>query len=293
MSYNQPKFVFNATWNNTAETFEVVSNGSYPHSIFVDIHDSIYVSYADAQQRVSVWSNGSRTSVRNISDNMNDPHSIFVTLNGDIYVDNGKNGFISRWSTNNTYSSINIDNVSDSCYGLFIDINETIYCSILEKHKIIKRSLKNETIGWIPAGGSGNPGNPPTNLNTSQGIFVDIDFTLYVADCHNNIIQQFKPNSTNGIVTEHGTELNCPTSVVLDRDNNLYIVDNGNNRVVRIPFNSSYVQCLVGCPGSTTLNHPIDLSFDSMGNMYVTNTRDMQVLKFLLINSPGKYRCFL
>lgn len=293
MSYNQPKFAPNATWNNTPEILEITNNESLPRGIFVDIRDSVYVSYVGAQPRASVWSNGSKTSIRNISNNGNQAYSVFATLNGDIYVDSGANGFISKWNINDTYASININTISDACYGLFVDINETIYCSIRAKYQVIKRSLKDASSAWIQAGGNGSKIVSPGNLRSPHGIFVDVDFTLYVADCGNNIIQQFRPNSTKGIVTQTDSTLDCPTDVVLDVDNNMYIVDNGKSRIVRILLNSSDIQCLVGCSDSITLNKSIGLSFDSIGNMYVTDSSNLRVLKFLLINLPGKYRCFL
>ena len=87
--------------------------------------------------------------------------------------------------------------------------------------------------------------------------------------------------------------LSYPTCVILDADGFLFIVDNDNNRIVA---SDSYgFRCLVGClktPGNASdqLYYPWILSFDSYGNMFVTDRYNHRVQKFLLAtNSCGKH----
>ncbi len=54
---------------------------------------------------------------------------------------------------NNTNISIAINGVNESCFGLLVDINDTLYCSICEKHKVIKRSLGYNNSSWTNAAG--------------------------------------------------------------------------------------------------------------------------------------------
>jgi hypothetical protein len=135
-------------------------------------------------------------------------------------------------------------------------------------------------------------------LNYPQGIFVDINLDLYVADCRNNRIQLFQSEQLDAItVAGSGSlnttiSLNCPTGVVLDADGYLFIVDSGNNRIVG--SGSDGFRCLVGCSNSTgsasnQLDGPRTLSFDSYGNMFVTDYGNNRIQKFsLLTNSYGK-----
>jgi sugar lactone lactonase YvrE len=289
----------NATWNTEGKTFAGGNNdGSNPHGIFVDTNNDVYVSYVDSAQRVSVWSNNSITPTRNISGNIKEPRSLFVTSNGDIYIDNGKSDNINIWTVNNTHISIAMNGVNESCFGLFVDINDTLYCSICEKHKVIKRSLGYNNSSWTNAAGIGSSGQAPNQLDCPHGIFVDDSFNLYVADCNNNRIQHFKLEELNGTAIPTKETLDCPTGVVLDGNSNLYIVDNRNHRIVMIMSNSTGDRCLVGCSksagsDSSHLNYPIGISFDSMGNMYVSDTSNNRVQKFLLFtNSCGKCRHF-
>jgi hypothetical protein len=51
--------------------------------------------------------------------------------NGDIYIDNGElNGRVDKRPFNAS-ASILIMQVNSACQGLFIDLNDTLYCSIL------------------------------------------------------------------------------------------------------------------------------------------------------------------
>ena len=290
ISYNLPKFRPNATWNTTGEIFTKESNGnSFPRGIFVDTNNYVYVSYVEATQRVSVWSNSSITPTKSITDNINEPHSLFVTSNGDIYIDNGNRSSIIRWTVNDTSYSIAMGGYQDPCFGLFVDINDTIYCSIDKRHIVIKQSLQYNNSNWTAAAGDGSAGSDSNQLRFPHGIFVDVNFTLYVADCRNDRIQYFNFGVQTGAAIPINTALNRPTGVILDGDSNIYIVDNENNRIVMVTRNFSDFRCLLGCPGSPLdLNHPIGISFDIIGNIYVSDTKNKRIMKFFLSKSYGK-----
>src|ERR1700722_904468 len=107
------------------------------------------------------------------------------------------------------------------CSGLFVDINNMIYCSIRDLHQVIKTSFNgNPNISMIAAGTGWN-GSESDMLNMPYGIFFDISFNLYVADCGNDRIQLFLEGQLNATtVVGNGTTdtiaLNCPTDVVID-----------------------------------------------------------------------------
>ena len=166
-------------------------------------------------------------------------------------------------------------------------------------HQIVKKSLNTVSNALTITAGTGIFGSTANQLNYPNGIFVDINLDLYVADCWNNRIQLFRLGELNGITVAGNTSLNTtitlryPTGIVLDGDNYLFIVDSTNNRIVGSGPNG--FRCLVGCSGlpgsaSNQLNYPHTLSFDSYGNMFVTDWGNNRIQKFVLLtNLCGKY----
>jgi DNA-binding beta-propeller fold protein YncE len=185
------------------------------------------------------------------------------------------------------------------CWDIFVDISNMLYCSLGERHQIIAKSLNYNTNSFTIVAGTGSADIALNTLNNPRGIFVDINFDLYVADCGNNRIQLFHEGKLTGItIAGSGSSnltitLNCPTGIILDADKYLFIVDSGNHRIVRSGLNG--FQCLLACSGSSgsasnQLNGPWSLSFDSYGNIFVTDQGNSRIQKFILsTNSSGKF----
>ncbi len=271
--------------------------GDHPQGIFVNTNNTVYVANW-RNSRIQIWANDSVNPTRTISGNLLAPYSIFVTITGDIYVDNGASGGgVDKWISN-TNTSIPVMYVNSNCFGLFVDINDTLYCSMFHNHQVVKKWLNDNTTTVTPAAGTGTNGSSSNMLYHPFGIFVDINFDLYVADYGNNRIQLFRSGQLNGITIAGGglssttVTLNLPSGIVLDADKYLFIVDRNNHRIVGSGPNG--FQCLVGCSGrgnaSNQLLDPVALSFDIYGNMFVTDSSNNRIQKFLLsTNSCGKY----
>jgi len=187
--------------------------------------------------------------------------------------------------------------VNRGCIDLFIDVNNTHYCSIDNGHRVVKMSLHDSTNMLMTAAGTGCPGSASNMLNESCGIFVDMNFDLYVADAGNNRIQRFPHGDLNGTTVAGyaaavSFTLYRPRSIVLDADGNIFIVDSDRHRIVR--SSSKEFQCLVGCSGvsgsaTDQLSNPWSLAFDSYGNMFVTDMNNDRIQMFILAtNSCGE-----
>ena len=110
VSFNQPRFRPNATWNSNPTTF---ANETL---IFINSNNSIYIHNQKANE-ILIWYNGNNSEPsKRISSSLSNPSSIFVTINGDIYVSNEVNhGRIDKWILKNeTWTSVMM-NVTSNC----------------------------------------------------------------------------------------------------------------------------------------------------------------------------------
>ncbi len=244
-----------------------------------------------------MWFNNSINPTRTISGDLLQPWSLFVTTSGDIYVDNaGWNNQVSK-RTLNTNSSFDAMYIGAACYGLFVDINNTLYCSLHDLNQVVAKSLNNNSNTTIIVAGTNQSGSTSNLLHYPEGIFVDINFDLYVADYKNNRIQLFHLGQLNATTVAGNKSsnptitLNGPAGIVLDADGYLFIVENNKNRIIGSGPNG--FRCVAGCSGngsaSNQLSGPQTLSFDSYGNMFVTDWGNSRIQKFILLtNSSGK-----
>lgn len=296
-SYNQPKFSVCATRNPDAITF--VDNSTLdldPVNVFVSGDNTLYV-VSKFFSSVYVWSKGSNTMTRNISNNLKNPQAVCATSNGNIYVAyNDGNGTIQKWSNDGT-SSLVFRNIGSGCFSLFIDINGILYCSLDIQHQVVTLPLSSISSGVTIASGNGSAGATANTLHFPNGIFVSRKLNLYVADCGNDRIQLFQAGQVNGTTVVGATApwtmtLSCPYAVILDADDDMFIAD-ADKRIIRSGLAGT--QCVLGCTGlfgsaSNQLNKPHSLSFDSLGNLFVADLNNARIQKFLLsTNTCGEY----
>ena len=299
LSLNQPKLCPNATWNPNATTIANISIlGSEPRALFVDTNNNIYAVSRETGQ-IYMW----------LNDSINKPHvalygnvtrsrSVFVSMNGDIYVDDGEKNHQVLKFTLNSNKSILVMSVSSQCQGLFIDVTNTLYCSVDDVHQVFKKWLSDNITTSASIAGTGVAGSAADMLNRPNGIFVDTNFDLYVADYSNHRIQKFQSGQSYAITVAGNTsitttiELNYPVGVVLDGNKYLFITDYGNHRIVGSgPYG---FRCIAGCSGSSgstadKFNKTRNLAFDTFGNLYVTDQSNNRIQKVYLIQtSCGK-----
>ncbi|CAF1657006.1 unnamed protein product [Adineta ricciae] len=179
-------------------------------------------------------------------------------------------------------------NVFSSCFGLFVDTKDYVYCSMPEHHQVTKRDFNDPVMVLIVIAGTGDRGATSIKLNRPHGIFVDMKLDLYVADCGNDRIQKFSPGEISGYTVVSGASkrykysLSCPIAIIKDSQQFLFIIDSNHHRVIRAGSNS--VRCVIGCDGinikSTELASPSNLAFDSLGNMFVVDRANSRIQKF-------------
>lgn len=263
--------------------------GTEPVDIFIDKNDTIYL-ISEYNEEIHIWNVNDTVPITISLGKPFDPWGFFVTNDGDIYVGSETKGCVERWDINGTKGTV-VMKPTGACVALFVDIENYLYCSLGYRHQVVKQTLSNNSNGLIRVAGNGTRGSANNMLDSPRGIFVTIDFDLYVADCQNHRIQLFKRGNLTGItVTENifmsSIKLRCPTFVLLDANGDIFIVDNGNHRIIGSRANGFY--CIVGClgtygPALDHLHYPYSAAFDSYGNIFVMDQSNDRAQKFTLI----------
>ena len=284
-SVNQPDICPFASWNLDAVIFEDNSTVNSSHiAMFIDINDTVYVT-AQADDQIHLWFKENMTVTHMISVELSSPRSIFVTATGNIYIDNGQQlGRVDMWS-NKATRSVTAMAVAAACYGLFVDINNNVYCSQLSTNLVVRKAAVDDANTSSIAAGNGSCGSASNMLCAPIGIFVDITLNMYIADSGNGRVQLFKAGELFGTTVSSG--LNNPTDVVLDANGCLFITDSNNHRIIR--SGSCGFLCLIGCVNAdggipNALFSPFTLAFDSRGRIFVVDESNRRIQKYSLDN---------
>ena len=143
-------------------------------------------------------------------------------------------------------------------------------------------------------GGYGGDDGPATSalLSVPNGVAIDSDGNLYIADTNNNRIRKVDRNGIITTVAGNGQRgfsgdggpatmaaLNQPVSIAFDAQGNLYFADSGNSRVRQVDQQGT-ISTIAGTGGPTVsgdggpattavLSKPLGLTFDADGNLYI------------------------
>ncbi|CAF0739918.1 unnamed protein product [Adineta ricciae] len=268
------------------------NNSTSPFSAFVDMNNTLYV-IDKISNTMRAWLKTGNELKLTLKNNDTLSTAFFVTNHGNIFINNDNHSHVKRWTSASNYPMI-IMYINRGCNSLFVDVGNSLYCSINDGHLVVRMHLDGNYSQILPAAGTGCIGLTAMMLNHQSGIYVNTNFDLYVADTRNDRIQRFGYGDLSGTTvagksSASSVALNNPTSVMLDADDRLYIVDHGNQRIIRIGHDG--IRCLIGCStkqcaSSDQLCHPLTAMFDAHGNIFVINQQQNGIQKYsLLINS--------
>ena len=135
-------------------------------------------------------------------------------------------------------------------------------------------TIAGETLTVTQAAGSGYvaAGTVPlvsTGLNNPEGVAVDAEGNVYIADTGDNAVKEWNA-ATQTVSTLVSSGLSSPQGVAVDISGNVYIADTGDNAIKEWNAATQTVITLV----STGLSSPQGVAVDGAGNVYIADTGD-------------------
>jgi len=202
----------------------------------------------------------------------------------------------------------------DAPKSLSFDASGNAYIADSLNHRILKRDTQGNlsvVAGNGKRGFAGDEGPAiEAKLNNPQGVAVDHEGNLYIADTNNHRIRKV---DSNGIITtvvgmgkagyagDNGLatagQLRKPTAIVFDNNGHIYIADSGNHRIRKVsgqrtrkPNANSIITTVAGSGRSgyqgdngpatgARLSNPTGLAVDNQNNLYIADTDNHRIRK--------------
>ncbi|CAF0794569.1 unnamed protein product [Adineta steineri] len=197
----------------------------------------------------------------------------------------------------NEFNEINLEYLRNQLKEITEELNNSSNISIKEDSQSfvneisIISSKKSKFNEWIPngiavAGGNGQ-GQKLNQLYNPNGIFLDKNKNIFIVDCFNHRIVEWKYNAKEGQIiageNKQGIRMNqltYPTDVIFDQQNHsIIIADQGNRRVIQwLNHNQQIlIHSNISCLG---------LAMDKYGFLYVSDHIKNEVRRWKM----GEYK---
>jgi len=197
------------------------------------------------------------------------------------YVGNGIAGLVNGSGTGAELSAP-VDMVVDAFGNLYIsDYGNNVIRKVAPGGSV-------STFAGNGTAGFKNDALASAEFNHPQGLVIDQNGNIYVADSGNNVIREittggqvvtYAGTGTAGMVNGAGTvaQFNSPQGLVIDKGRNIYVADYYNNVIRKIAPDAS-VSTFAGtgtaglndgAPGVATFHGPSGIAIDGSNNLYV------------------------
>ncbi|MBI4661823.1 MAG: hypothetical protein HY735_23630 [Verrucomicrobia bacterium] len=259
-----------------------------PRSLVVDGQDNLYV--VDMTGRVQKFSpDGSFLfSWQMPQTDLGKPKGMCLDREGNVVVIEPHYGRVNHFSTEGKLAAQWGDpgtNRGQLMFPRAAAVNSRGEIFVSEYGKV-ERVQKFSGLGRAFLTSFGEAGSGPSHFNRPEGLGIDRQDRLSVADSCNHRIQVFSPDGqflrTYGKAGSAAGELSYPYDVQVDAEGRQYVCEFGNSRVQVFDEAGKSLEILGGAgsePGR--FNNPWSVALDSKGNLYVADSQNHRVQKFL------------
>lgn len=189
----------------------------------------------------------------------------------------------------------NASNQLNNPYGIALHpTSNTLYISDFYNYRLMAYP-SGVTTGSLLLGDQG-PGTNNTQLHSAVGLYFDsFSNSLIIANLGANNVVRYTLGASSWTLVAGGTngssgtgarELTNPIDITLDPMGNVYVVDRGNSRIQFFSAGAVDGTTIAGTTGvngnsTKTFNVPWAVRLDSQLNMYVADTANHRIQKFL------------
>jgi sugar lactone lactonase YvrE len=240
------------------------------------------------------------------------PAALTADANGVVYVADTHNNMIRKINPDGTVTTI-AGRISpevakyrdtvvklDNPYGIAVDKAGNVYVADWERDMIKKISPEGKITAFAGNGEKGAKDGIGTaaTFYLPEGLAVDRQGNLYVADCYNNMIRKITPggmvstlagNIKKGSKDGKGKAASFlhPDGLAVDRSGNVYVADVGNNKIRKItPDGLVSTVAGTGTRGvengpanAASFYRPFGVTIDKTGNLYVADYQNNLIRK--------------
>jgi sugar lactone lactonase YvrE len=188
----------------------------------------------------------------------------------------------------------------DNPYGIAVDKDGNVFVADWDKDEIKKINPAGVVTVFAGSGqrGAKNAKGALASFYLPEGIALDQNGNLYVADCYNNMIRKITSDGTvstlagaskKGAADGKGSDASFshPDGLTVDKNGNVYVADVGNNKIRKITPDGM-VTTLAGTgkrganngpAGGATFYRPFGVTADNAGNIYVADYQNNVIRK--------------